>query len=133
MSKIQTGVPADWITADRESHDRSLALSDLQLVCGAGPYELDILVREQLSSPTLRIVGQVTRGDRIYEPVADLPLVLVRANMSDTVADTRTDDFGEFDMEADRDAAYGLRLGRDENAPCVLIWGGGTGWIPRTT
>ena len=127
MSKIKTGVPADWITPDRESHERSLALADLQLVCGAGPYELDILVREQLSAPTLRIVGQVTRGDRIYEPVADLPLVLVTANLSDTVADTRTDDFGEFDMETDRNAAYALRLGRDEDAPCVLIWEGGRG------
>ncbi len=128
MSKIKNITPADWIIPDRKSHtrhERGLALSDLQLVCGVGPYELDILVREQLSAPTLQIVGQVTLGDRIYEPVADLPLVLVKANMSDTVADTRTDNFGEFNMESDRSAAYGLRLGRDEDAPCVLIWEGG--------
>ena len=127
MNNNTIKIPADWIIPNRVSHtrnERGIALADLQLVCGAGPYELDLLVREQLSAPSLQIVGQVTLGNRIYEPVADLPLVLVKANKAVTVTDTRTDDFGEFDMESDRNSAYGLRLGADEDAPCVLVWEG---------
>ena len=103
---------------------RCEALVDLQLVCGAGPYELDVLLREQPNRGVFDIVGQVTRAESIYEPVAQLSLQLVEAHESETVACTETNTFGEFDFAAAREGAFGLRLGDATDAPCILIWEG---------
>ena len=103
---------------------RCEALVDLQIVCGAGPYELDVLLREQANRGVFDIVGQVTRAESIYEPVRQLSLQLVEARGSETVALTETDSFGEFDFASAGQGTFGLRLGDAADAPCVLIWEG---------
>ncbi len=117
-----------WIVPQRirptRAAGRGEALVDLQLVCGAGPYELDVLLREQAKGGVLDIVGQVTLAESIYEPVARLRLDLVEARGSKTVACTETDTFGEFDLASEREGVFGLRLGDASDAPCVLIWEG---------
>ena len=117
-----------WIVPQRvrpaQAAGRGEALVDFQLVCGAGPYELDVLLREQAKGGVLDIVGQVTLAESIYEPVARLRLDLVEAAGSETVASTETDNFGEFDLASERESMFGLRLGDASDAPCVLIWEG---------
>ncbi|MHC4934464.1 MAG: hypothetical protein ACYTGV_20000 [Planctomycetota bacterium] len=103
---------------------RGVAPAYLQLVSGAGPYELEVLVRKADNPARLELVGQVSNASRWYDPVADLRLELVEADSSEAVADTRTNDFGEFDLITPGEACYGLRLGDAEDAPCVLVWGG---------
>ena len=119
--------PADWIVPKRivASPDTQCGpvRADLHLVCGVGPYELDVLVRELVGPWRLEVIGQVTLGDSLHEPVSELPLRLVEARTK-TVADTKTDDFGEFDIGSDATGCYGLRLGEDSDAPCVLVWEG---------
>lgn len=117
--------PAGWILPRRvvrESHRRAGALPDVQLLCGAGPYELDLIVRELPSE--LDIGGQVTRGDAVYDPVGELELALVEAEAEAVLSSTRTDDFGEFDFRAAGDRMYGLRVGAGPETPVVLIWEG---------
>lgn len=98
------------------------SLADLHLICGAGPYELDILMRE--APRELEMTGQVTRAGRIFEPVARLPLMVVETPSVMAVASTETDSFGEFDLASPRDGRYGVRLGEGDDAPCVLVWDG---------
>ena len=98
---------------------------DVKLVCGAGPYELDILLRDLETAPELDIFGQITRRGRISEPIAELPLSLVEASAPEPIGETSTNDFGEFGLSAHRDGVYGLKLGTDVGGPTVLLWEGG--------
>ena len=118
-----------WIVPRRISFHqggaRGAARADVQLVCGAGPYELDVLVREVgAPRPQLEIVGQVMRAGSIFEPVPDLALSLVDAGTARPLSTTETDEFGEFDLRSGLEGSYGLRLGPGDGAPCVLVWGG---------
>ena len=120
-------VPANCLrpqTRIRRSNTRAGQLADMQMVCGVGPYELDVLVRELECGGSLEFLGQVTRGERIHEPVADLPMTLVRAPAPEGIGETQTDEFGEFAFGRQPEAAYGLRLGNGADAPCVLVWEG---------
>lgn len=127
MREPHTG-PSSWIVPMRIRRPRGTrggALDDIQLICGAGPYELDILVREQDGAAQLEIVGQVTLAGRVYEPVPNLRLELIEADDEYPAYQARTDDFGEFDMAAPgRRSCYGLRVGDTRDAPCVLVWEG---------
>ena len=120
--------PNNWIIPRRIVHEtgvRSGALADVQLVCGAGPFELDVLVRNLERRFRLEFQGQVTHAGRIHEPVTSLPLWLVEADATEPVDRTNTDEFGEFGFASSRDGRYGLRLGESGDAPCVLVWEGG--------
>lgn len=99
------------------------AAADYQLVCTAGPFALDVLVRDCEAERELRFVGQVTHAGRIHEPVPELPLQLIGMPVAST-DDTATDEFGEFALSSGRDGLYGLRLGPTMNAPCVMVWEG---------
>lgn len=115
----------EWIVPQRVVLGRGVrgaALADYQIVCGAGPYELDLLVREHESMPELEIVGQVTRSGQIYDPIPDLSLGLIEPSDPAPLVTTSTDVFGEFNLGWMRDGAYGLRLGEESDAPCVLVW-----------
>ncbi len=99
------------------------AAADYQLVCAAGPFTLDVLVRDCEVQRELRYVGQVTHAGRIHEPVASLPLRLVGLPVPAS-DDTTTDEFGEFTFASARDGVYALRLGAAFDAPCVMVWEG---------
>jgi len=127
-AKRSTGGHEAWIVpklvvVGRDA--RGGALADFHIVCGAGPFELDVLVREHETMPELEIVGQVTRSGHIYDPVTNLPLGLVATADTEPVVEATTDSFGEFNLGWRRDGAYGLRLGSRPDAPCVLVWEGG--------
>ena len=119
---------AEWIVPKvivRTDSLRAGMLADVQLVCGAGPFELDVLVRNLERRVRLEFQGQVTHAGRIHEPVISLPLWLVEADEPKPVDRTNTDEFGEFGFASNRDGRFGLRLGETGDAPCVLVWEGG--------
>jgi hypothetical protein len=98
--------------------------ANVRIACVARPYSIDLLLRECIAPAELRLVGQVTRADRVYEPFADLPLELRVAANAETWATARTDAFGEFDLVCPADHTYGLALGSGPDRPCVLLWDG---------
>jgi len=118
----------NWIVPERILSDssglRAGALADIQLVCAAGPYEVDILVRGLEAPQALIVGGQVTRADLLLEPVEGLPVSLVDAQNMSPVAHATTDRFGEFTLACPREGQFGLRIGRSEDAPCILVWEG---------
>jgi hypothetical protein len=99
------------------------AAADYQLVCSAGPFAVDVLVRDCEAERQLRYVGQITHAGRIHEPVPALPLQLIGLP-STRAGDTATDDFGEFALSSGREGIFGLRLGTDRLSPCVMVWEG---------
>lgn len=102
---------------------RSGTHADVQLVAGCGPYELDVLIRV-LDAKRVEIVGQVTRAERVHEPVGGLDLVLYDAEAMARVASVGTDTFGEFQLSGLASGRLVLALGVARDAPCVLIWEG---------
>jgi hypothetical protein len=121
-------LPEHWLRPrriDLAAGLRAGALADTSLVCGAGPYEVDVLVREYEAPRSLEIVGQITKAGHVHEPISDLPVALVDPDETQVVTATATDPLGEFDLAADLSGPYGLRCGTGEEAPCVLVWEGG--------
>ena len=120
--------PADWIVpkclCPVAQGRRGDVGTDVHLLCRAGDYELDVLVRDRAAGPCLEIVGQVTLSQHVFEPAPGLPLALVLAASSEAVHETRTNRFGEFDFGPSRGSAYGVRIGHGPEAPCVLVWEG---------
>jgi hypothetical protein len=121
-----SNIPAGWIRPRQRSHAgrrRAGALADVQLVCGAGDFELDVLVREFDGPSAVELLGQLTRADALHEPAPRVPLSLVSADET-PVSSTQTNSFGEFGFDRRPTAAYGLRVGDGPDAPCVLVWDG---------
>ena len=117
-------VPQKWIVPTRVitvDGVRSVGMPDFQMICEVGPYEMDVLVRP---SKKLEFYGQVTRADRYYNPAAEMPLTLVDRDGWPVTAEVRTDTYGEFDLSTKRDGVFGLRIGDQPEAPCVLVWKG---------
>lgn len=118
-------LPTGWIRPDaviRSGSTRSGMPAGLQLICGVGPYELEVLVQDLERDGRLEFAGQVTKTGCVMEPVRDLAIELVCAVRRPPVASTRTDVYGEFDLNSGRDAAYAIRLGQGDDAPCVAVW-----------
>lgn len=125
ISKIE--VPTGWLRpASRRtgSARRAGVLSDLQLVCGVGVYELDVLVRELDRPHGIELIGQLTQADQINVPAVRVGLTLVRPDEARPVSSTRSDSFGEFAFGRLPSAVYGLRVGDADDSPCVLVWDG---------
>ncbi len=122
-------VPDAWLLPRKirlaSAGSRGLGGGDLQLMCRAGDFELDEVVRMRGTPAQLEIVGQVTHAGRVYEPVANLPLKLVELKAAVAVMSTSTDSFGEFDFMSLKEATYGIRLGASKDAPTVLVWDDG--------
>ena len=115
----------DWIRPEIvvvERQSRAGLPAGLQLICGAGPFELEVLIHSLEREKRLEIAGQVTQAGTVYEPVGDLPVELVCEDEHSPVAKTRTDDFGEFGLVSGKGTRYGLKLGDGPAAPCVLVW-----------
>lgn len=116
-----------WILprkVERPADQRAGVLADHQLVCGAGDYELDVIVREIDAPQRLDIGGQVTQAQALHDPARHVPLRLLEAQGKAIVSSTETDDFGEFDFSARPGCRYGLLVGERRDAPCVLVWDG---------
>ena len=123
ISRVE--IPAGWLrpaSLRTGSARRTGVVSDLQLVCGVGIYELDVLVRELDRPHELEFIGQLTRADAINVPAVEVALTLVRPDEAWPIASTRSDSFGEFAFGRLPSAAYGLRVGDADDAPCVLVW-----------
>lgn len=117
--------PPGWIRPDIvvvEDQNRAGMPAGMQLICGAGPFELEVLVQDLERDRRLEFAGQVTRAGSVYDPVGGLPVKLVSEKESMPAAETETDGFGEFDLVSERGSRYGLRLGSGPGAPCVLVW-----------
>jgi hypothetical protein len=126
---MNSNPPDGWLSPRRVVRRRGgvgdAVAHDVQLLCDAGPYQLDLLVRVHPARDEFDLLGQVTLGGSIYRPVADLELTLVAADGHREPAGTRTDEFGEFDlMSGDARLVYGLRVGDEAGAPCVRVWDG---------
>ncbi|MHC4816913.1 MAG: hypothetical protein ACYTF8_02465 [Planctomycetota bacterium] len=126
---ISISYPDGWISPRRVVRRRGgvgdEVTDDVQLLCDAGAFELDLLVRVHPARGEFDLLGQVTLGGSIYKPVADLELTLVEGGDRREAGRTKTDDFGEFDlMSQDARRVYGLRVGAGAEAPCVLVWDG---------
>lgn len=120
-------LPAGWIRPDIvlvEEQNRAGMPAGMQLICGAGPFELEVLVQDLEREKRLEFAGQITRAGSVYDPVGGLPVTLVSEKESLPAAETETDGFGEFDLVSARGSRYGLKLGDGPGAPCVLVWEG---------
>ena len=98
----------------------SAATADLQLITGAGTYELDVLVRS-LAPGELEVSGQVTTSTGTNEPVQRLTIALLDAEGRLLVAHTRTDALGEFTLRGLRTSRYVLTLGITRDAPRITL------------
>jgi len=119
--------PTVWLRPTRIIRRRPLrdgVLADFQLICGAGDFEFDILVRELEAPLRLEIGGQVTRAGQVHEPISDLTLVLLEAAEATQITATATDEFGEFEFQSQLLGRYGIRIGEEPDAPCVALWEG---------
>lgn len=105
-------------TAGRRSGD----LADTKLICGAGPFEVDVLVREFARAEGLEFHGQVTWAERVHEPVTGIPVALITPARNAVLGDAATNEFGEFDLRSPPMAQVGLRIGDAPDAPCLLVW-----------
>ena len=117
-------VPQKWTVPSRVikvDGVRSAGPPDVQMICEVGAYEMDVLVRP---SKKLEFYGQVTRADHYYNPAEDVPLTLVDQDGWPVTTEVRTDTYGEFDISTKRDGVFGLRIGDQQKAPCVLVWKG---------
>lgn len=116
-----------WVVPQRRNVPRPDAsdstLAGFRVTCRVGPFEIDLLARESAAPAQLRMVGQITRKDEVYAPVADLAVGLVDAG-SQELGEARTDAFGEFDLVAPVHSTVGLVVGDGADAACVLIWDG---------
>lgn len=101
---------------------RSGMPAGLQLVCGAGPYELEVLIQDLERDRRIEVAGQVTHARSVFEAVSGLPVTLLLSGDEPPLARTTTDGFGEFDLRSRPQSRLGLRLGDDADAPCVLVW-----------
>ncbi len=110
--------------APRRKDLRCGAVSDIQLVCGAGRYEVDVLMRVSDTNDDLDVTGQITRADSVHEPVPDLTLIAFECDALRPVAKVRTDCFGSFELKLDQGGRYALAMGESTQAPCVLLWEG---------
>ncbi len=110
--------------AARRGDLRCGAIADIQLVCGAGPYEVDVLMRVSDTNDDLHVVGQITRADSVHEPVPDLALVAFECEELKPIAKASTDCFGGFDMQLKQGGRYALAMGESTKAPCILLWEG---------
>ncbi len=97
---------------------------DLQLVTGAGAFEVDVLVR-RLASDRLEVSGHVSTAADVQEPVRHLRLALLDAHDRRLIAETRTDALGEFALPALDTDRYVLKLGETRDAPRVALGMGG--------
>ena len=126
MSTIsRTAIPSGWLrpaSGRTRSARGSCVRSDVQLVCGVGVYELDVLVRALDRPHELEFIGQLTRADAINVPAVEVALRLVRSDETCPISSTRSDSFGEFAFESVPSATYGLRVGDADDSPCVLVW-----------
>ena len=119
--------PEGWVQARRyrvTGNVRAGALADVSLLCCAGAYELDVVVRELTAPPSLAVSGCVSLADRIQEPVSGLDLSLVEPESRGVVATTTTDEDGEFEFPVIEECHVGLRCGLESTSPIVLLWDG---------
>ncbi len=103
---------------------RAGMLPDIKLICAAGPYELELRVREFANPSRLELSGQVVRADGVHEPVPELPLSLIGMTDDSLLVEGRTDVSGEFGLTLPRCGPLGLRLGLGHDAPCIAVWEG---------
>ncbi|MDF1703094.1 MAG: hypothetical protein P1V36_18250 [Planctomycetota bacterium] len=108
------------------------AYPDVQLITGAGRYEVDLLVRKR-STDRCALSGQITAATEVHEYVCRLPLALLDATGRRLIAQTRTDELGEFALGDLPDAPYILRIGASRDAPLVAVEMGGDLHAVRTT
>ena len=115
----------NWVQPRRISRVTALRfgiVSDIQLVGNAGPYLIDMLVRDIDEPDRVGVSGMViSKGDE-SEPAADLNLQVVNGLGDPIMSSMTTNEFGEFRMLVPRRDTTGLRLGRNVDAPCLLLW-----------
>ena len=112
-----------WIVArpiDFQLGHRGSARAEIQFLCDAGPYEIELVVRE--TATRLEVTGQVRSPQGGKEPVAGLPVALIEVARATVASTVRTDEFGEFELASRHKCSLGLRLGRGNDSPYVLVW-----------
>lgn len=118
---------ARWVRPQmvvRTRHTRGGPLADFQVIATVGSYEVDVLVRESAVPGQLLIRGQVTLSGFESRPAAGIELRLVEGELTRVVASAATDEFGQFGFTSEAGGHYGVQIGGDQDAGCVLIWQG---------
>jgi hypothetical protein len=101
---------------------RANVRADSKLLCGAGPYDLVMFVRETEETGEFELTGRITKSGPGTGPVPGLPVRLVGAAGKAASEVKTTDERGEFRLTAGPGSRYGLRVGGEDDAPCVLVW-----------
>jgi hypothetical protein len=96
------------------------ALVDRRLLGRAGPFDVDVLVRDMERPRGIEVVGQLRRADDLHVPAAGVPVTLGVPG-GGAVDEVRTNAFGEFSFARRTADTLGLRLG-DADGPWVLVW-----------
>jgi len=116
----------DWILPRRfalaTAGVRGVAPTEQQLFCTAGRYELNLLVEGGDTGGSLAVSGQIVRHGPQGGPAVGTPVQLVDADTLALVDNVESSSFGEFDLFADSQRAYGLRIGRGLETRYVLVW-----------
>lgn len=103
-------------------HRRMGALVDLRLACRAGPYDVDVLVRDMERPRGVEIIGQLTLANDLHVPACDIDVALISSDPASPLDRVRTSAFGEFIFPRRGADLLGLRLGHEADAPVVLVW-----------
>ena len=114
----------EWILPRRieisASGFRGVAHAEQQLFCDLGPYELDLVVREE--DGALEISGRVTRNGPGAGPVPDISLELVNAETMTVRDAVASNVFGEFDLFTSGAMSCGIRIAHGDELDYVLVW-----------
>jgi hypothetical protein len=85
---------------------RSAGNASQQVLYGAGTYRIDVRIEPQMDSEKVILVGQVLNSADPEERLSEMPVTLWKGRK--VLAESRTSQFGEFQIECQLDAGYRL-------------------------
>lgn len=87
---------------------RSISTSSRQLLYGAGDYRVDVRLEPRVDSDKVSLVGQVLNSADPENGLDAVPVVLLKGHK--VVAESLTNQFGEFHLECDLESSLHLRV-----------------------
>ncbi|MGB0034352.1 MAG: hypothetical protein WBP79_02630 [Candidatus Acidiferrales bacterium] len=96
---------------------RSVSAAARQLLFGAGEYRLDIRIEPNIDSEKVSLLGQILNSSKPNEGVGEASVTLLRGQT--VLAESATNQFGEFHLECDLETSLQLRAKLPHGA---VVW-----------